>query len=80
MTDIEALPVLTRRAGHVLTVTLNRPQRRNALDLDAWGHLRAALREAADDPSVRVVMLAGAGGAFCAGMDLGRPTGQHPAD
>lgn len=72
--------ILVAREDDVLRVTFNREARRNALDLQGWGELRSILRDVADDESVRVVILTGAGTAFCTGMDLGRPTGRHPAD
>ena len=56
--------------GGVATLTLNRPESRNALSLDMLSALSAALDNAAADPSVRVLVLAGAGPAFCAGHDL----------
>jgi len=59
------------RADGVLTVTLDRPERRNALSLGMWRALRDTLRVAGDDPSLRVLVLTGAGGAFCSGADLG---------
>ncbi len=60
----------------VLTVVLDRPERRNALDLAAFRALHAALEAARDDAAVRCVVLTGAGDAFCAGADLsGRSTG-----
>ena len=54
----------------VTTLTLNRPQARNALSQGLLVALRAALADLAVDDSVRVVVLAGAGPAFCAGHDL----------
>jgi enoyl-CoA hydratase/carnithine racemase len=64
--------VLVDGAGGVLTVTLNRPERRNAMTWDMVDRLRAAVAEAKADPGVRVVVLTGAGDrAFCAGADLG---------
>jgi 2-(1,2-epoxy-1,2-dihydrophenyl)acetyl-CoA isomerase len=57
------------RAG-VLTLTLNRPERRNALDAELRDALAQALDAAALDGAVRGVVLTGAGGAFCAGGDL----------
>ncbi len=54
----------------VVTLTLNRPESRNGLSLGMLGALRAALAEIEADPSARVVILAGAGPAFCAGHDL----------
>jgi enoyl-CoA hydratase/carnithine racemase len=53
--------------AHVL---LNRPEKKNALDGDMFEGLRQAARELADDPSVRVVVLSGAGDSFCSGIDL----------
>lgn len=58
------------REGRVLTLTLNRPDKRNALSAPLVAALRAALAEAAEDESVRVVVLTGAGRAFSAGADL----------
>ncbi|GAB2952301.1 enoyl-CoA hydratase/isomerase family protein [Nonomuraea fastidiosa] len=62
--------VLVERDGAVAAVTLNRPERRNALDAKTKLELRHALEEIAADASVRAVLLSGAGGAFCAGQDL----------
>jgi len=56
--------------GGVRTLALNRPERRNALDAELLDNLPAELERAADDPSVRAVVLTGRGGAFCAGGDL----------
>lgn len=58
--------------GPVATLTLHRPERRNALTWSMLGELRGALAEAKADPGVRVVVLTGSGeAAFCAGADLG---------
>ena len=54
----------------VRRLTLNRPQTRNALSVAVMDALRAALHRAGDDPKTRVVVLAGAGPAFCSGHDL----------
>ncbi|MEV8403791.1 crotonase/enoyl-CoA hydratase family protein [Streptomyces niveus] len=62
--------VLTEQDGHVLTVTLNRPARRNALTMSGLSQLADIWSEAATDTSIRVVVLTGAEGSFCAGMDL----------
>ncbi|MBB1627029.1 enoyl-CoA hydratase/isomerase family protein [Achromobacter sp. UMC71] len=56
--------------GPVARLTLNRPDVRNAFDDTLIAALSAAMRQAADDPKVRVVLLTGAGKAFCAGGDL----------
>jgi enoyl-CoA hydratase/carnithine racemase len=64
--------VLLREAeGGVLHLTLNRPDKRNALSQELLSLLRTTLAGIAADPSVRVVVLAGRGPAFCAGHDLG---------
>lgn len=60
--------VIVEREGDLATVTINRPERRNALGSDAAGQIAAAISEAGTD--ARVVILTGAGGAFCAGGDL----------
>jgi enoyl-CoA hydratase/carnithine racemase len=58
-------------AGPVATLTINRPERRNAITWQMLADLRVALARAKDDPEVRVVVLTGAGDkAFCAGADL----------
>jgi 2-(1,2-epoxy-1,2-dihydrophenyl)acetyl-CoA isomerase len=54
----------------VLTLTLNRPERLNALTGDLLDSLAAALRSAASDDSLRAVVVTGAGRAFCSGLDL----------
>lgn len=56
------------RDGGRVDVTLDWPERRNALDFTAWEELGRALGEVAEDDGVRVVTLTGAGGAFCAGV------------
>lgn len=63
--------VLYAADGRVATVTVNRPERRNALSWDVVKGLRAAVAEAKADDSVRALVLTGAGEkAFCAGADL----------
>ncbi len=62
--------VLSALAGGVLTATLNRPDKRNAIDAAMIDALLAMLERAELDAEVRVVALAGAGTDFCAGMDL----------
>ena len=71
--------LLTERADGVLTLTLNRPERRNAIDPALRDALAAALDDAATDGAVRGVVLTGAGGAFCAGGDLARFEDLHDA-
>ncbi|MGH7131102.1 MAG: enoyl-CoA hydratase/isomerase family protein [Phycisphaerales bacterium] len=57
-------------AGPVARLTINRPEQRNALSLDLLDALHAQVDHIAADPSIHVVVLTGAGRAFCAGMDL----------
>ncbi|MEA2614311.1 MAG: hypothetical protein QOE72_94 [Chloroflexota bacterium] len=69
---MELTTVLYETLDGVATVTLNRPERRNALSTTLLRELLTALGAARDDPEVRVVILTGAGDrAFCAGADLG---------
>lgn len=63
--------LLTVLDGGVLSLTLNRPEKRNALDAATITALTAALERADLDAEVRVVALRGAGKDFCAGADLG---------
>src|SRR5262245_10811010 len=58
------------RRGPAAVLTMNRPDKRNALSRDLIAYLTAAFHEAWDDDSVRCVILTGSGPAFCAGMDL----------
>jgi len=64
------MTLVTARDGGVLTLTLNRPEKRNALDAGTIELLRTALEQAELDPEVRVVAVRGAGKDFCAGADL----------
>ncbi|BCO34436.1 enoyl-CoA hydratase [Mycobacterium heckeshornense] len=62
----------------VRTLTLNRPHRKNAINRDLWIALRDALLAAADDRDVRVLVITGAGGAFCSGADIAAADDAHP--
>ncbi len=62
--------VLTAREGAVRTITLNRPDRLNAINPELLDGLDGALAEGNADPETRVMILTGAGRAFCAGDDL----------
>lgn len=62
--------LLLAARGPVLTITLNRPEVKNAMSGRMVGELVAAFGQAASDPAVRVVVLRGAGGTFCAGGDI----------
>lgn len=63
-------PVLIERDGHVLVVTINRPQARNAVDSATADALAAAFADFERDEALHVAVLTGAGGTFCAGADL----------
>lgn len=72
MADSPDSEVLYDVAGGVATLTINRPERRNALSWDVIRQLRARVAAARDDGNVRVLVVTGAGDrAFCAGADLG---------
>jgi methylglutaconyl-CoA hydratase len=62
--------VLSTIAGGIARLTLNRPDKRNALDRATIAALTAELHNVAGNPAVRVVQITGAGTAFCAGADL----------
>jgi enoyl-CoA hydratase/carnithine racemase len=62
--------LLTSRSGAIATVTLNRPERLNAVSLSLYRSLSQTLAELNQDPEIRAVVLTGAGRAFCVGADL----------
>ena len=72
--------LLFERDGHVVTVTLNRPEARNALSGEMLVRMDDAWAELDEDPEVRVVIVTGAGGHFCAGADLKAMAAGHPDD
>jgi len=63
-------PVLVEQDGHILTVTLNRPEKRNAINSEMMCRLSDAWRRLDEDDDIRVAVLTGNGSTFCAGMDL----------
>jgi len=69
---------LVEQRDHVLIVTMNRPQARNALSSAMMALMRQAWDRVDADPDIRVCVLTGAGGAFCAGADLKAMTSDHP--
>jgi enoyl-CoA hydratase/carnithine racemase len=71
---------LIERRGNVLIVTMNRPHARNALSGQMMALMRQAWDEVDADPQIRVAVLTGAGGAFCAGADLKSMTTAHPSE
>jgi len=75
--------LLIENRGGVRLLTLNRPGKKNAIDNPLWEALREAFEGADRDDSVRCLVLTGAGGNFCAGVDLssfgaGGSDGEHP--
>ncbi|MCQ4129062.1 enoyl-CoA hydratase-related protein [Rhodococcus erythropolis] len=66
------------RRGGIITITLNRPRVKNALDAEGWAALGDALEAVASDPDARVLIITGAGGDFCSGTDLGGKKDEHP--
>jgi enoyl-CoA hydratase/carnithine racemase len=67
--------IRTSADGGVLTLTLHNPARKNAIGPRMINELLYALEDGADDPAVRVIVLTGAGDAFCAGGDFAQMTG-----
>ncbi len=72
--------LLTERDGHTLIVTLNRPERQNAINGEMLVRLYDACVEADEDPEIRCLILTGAGGNFCSGADLKEMAGGHSGD
>jgi enoyl-CoA hydratase/carnithine racemase len=70
MNDLLFSDLQASMEDHVLTLTLNRPEKRNALSARLINELIIAFETAATDDNVRVIVLTGSGGAFCAGADL----------
>jgi enoyl-CoA hydratase len=78
--DQERPHALVELREHVLIVTMNRPQARNALSGPMMAIMQQAWDQVDNDPRVRTCILTGAGGAFCAGADLKAMTASHPGD
>jgi 2-(1,2-epoxy-1,2-dihydrophenyl)acetyl-CoA isomerase len=70
MTPVTTGPVLVHDDGKVRTVTLNRPEKRNAVDIELRIGLAEAIESADSDPAIRVIVLTGAGPVFCSGGDI----------
>jgi enoyl-CoA hydratase/carnithine racemase len=66
--------IVDRKDG-IVTVTMNRPERKNAANAKMLSELLETFLEVEDQPDDRVMVLTGAGGAFCSGADLGDPNG-----
>src|SRR5256885_13898513 len=63
-------PLIVDRADGVVTVTLNRPEKKNAINGPMWRELIDVFDEVTDTPSDRVLVITGAGDGFCSGADL----------
>jgi 2-(1,2-epoxy-1,2-dihydrophenyl)acetyl-CoA isomerase len=72
--------LLVERQDGILTLTLNRPDRLNAIDIEMLDLLIGALEAGGDDDEVRVIVLKGAGRVFCAGADIGQMIHRTPDD
>src|SRR3982751_117202 len=72
--------LIVEQQDGVATFTLNRPEKLNAMNRQLSGELVAALKSAADDSSVRAIILTGSGRAFCTGQDLAEAIPQGNAD
>jgi len=76
---LPGMPVnVERPADGVARVTLDRPEKRNALSIELRVEIADALAEQSADPAVRCLVLTGAGSAFCAGMDVTQFGGDRP--
>src|SRR5947208_12748740 len=62
--------LIEKQSPQITVVTLNRPERRNALTLQLLNELIAAIKVASDQAQERILILRGAGAAFCTGLDL----------
>ncbi|WP_018501778.1 enoyl-CoA hydratase/isomerase family protein [Parafrankia discariae] len=73
-------PTLVERGDGLVTVTFNRPEKKNALNGANWADLDRILAEVARNPADRALLLTGAGGNFCTGAELGGAGGEGPAN
>src|SRR5215831_9254924 len=71
--------LIEEQSPQITVVTLNRPDRRNSLTIQLLNELIAAVRVASDQPDERILILRGAGAAFCTGLDLREAADQNKA-
>src|SRR5947199_4325960 len=71
--------LIENKTPQITVLTLNRPERRNALTIELLSELNAAIKIASDQPDERVIILRGAGAAFCTGLDLKEAADQTKA-
>jgi 2-(1,2-epoxy-1,2-dihydrophenyl)acetyl-CoA isomerase len=69
--------IVERDSGGIVTVTLNRPERKNAISPEMWDEIGDLFLEISASEDDRVVVLTGAGDAFCSGADLSAAAGEH---
>ncbi len=69
--------LIEKQSAKITVITLNRPERRNALSLELMNEFIAALKVAGDEVQERVLIIRGSGAAFCAGLDLKAATPQN---
>jgi enoyl-CoA hydratase/carnithine racemase len=78
---VDRVPLTVTRDGHVARLTIDRPEKRNAMTAAMWAGLPGVLAGLAHDPAVRVLVVTGAGPSFCAGADISDLlSGPDPAD
>jgi enoyl-CoA hydratase len=77
---VEFKHLLYARRDAVATITINRPDHRNALSTETVAELREALKEAKGEAQARVIVITGAGKVFCAGADLNSFLSEQPED
>jgi enoyl-CoA hydratase/carnithine racemase len=76
-----SVPLCVTRDGAVAVLTIDRPEKRNAMTAGMWAALPGVLAPLADDPGVRTLIVTGAGPSFCAGADISDLlSGPDPAD
>src|SRR5437763_15566590 len=74
-----AVVLVEKQSPQITVVTLNRPERRNSLTIELLSELISAIKVASDQPNERVLILRGAGAAFCTGLDLKEAANQSKA-
>src|ERR1043165_8769822 len=72
--------LIEKQTPQITVLTLNRPERRNALTIELMNDLAAAIETAGADPTQRIAILRGAGKAFCTGLDLGEALKHEPRE
>lgn len=80
MTESSQPHALVEQEGHTLIVTMNRPEKRNALSGEMLAIMEEAWDRVNEDDDIRVCILTGAGGAFCAGADLSAMSRKSPSE